>query len=65
MYRVTRLARRERKTMNGDAKKGIALSAIALGVGVALGAVFGNDKTRKSLVDNSKSLFSNYRQKRA
>jgi len=51
--------------MNGDAKKGIALSAIALGVGVALGAVFGNDKTRKSIVDNSKGLFSNYRQKRA
>jgi hypothetical protein len=65
MFRVTKLARRERKTMNGNAKKDIALGAIALGVGVALGAVFGNEKTRKSIVDSSKSLFSNYRQKRA
>jgi hypothetical protein len=51
--------------MNGDTKKEIALGAIALGVGVALGAVFGNEKTRKSVVDNSRNLFSNYRQKRA
>ena len=51
--------------MNGNAKKDIALGAIALGVGVALGAVFGNEKTRRSIVDSSKSLFSNYRQKRA
>jgi len=50
--------------MNGDAKKDIALGAIALGVGVALGAVFGNERTRKSIVDNGKSLFSNYRHKR-
>ena len=59
-----RINRRERKTMNGDAKKDIALGAIALGVGVALGAVFGNERTRKSIVDNGKSLFSNYRHKR-
>ena len=50
--------------MNGDAKKDIALGAIALGVGVVLGAVFGNDRTRKSVIDNGKSLFNNYRQKR-
>jgi hypothetical protein len=50
--------------MNGDAKKDIALGAIALGVGVALGAVFGNDKTRKSIVDNGKTLFNNYQKKR-
>jgi len=65
MSRTTKLRRRERKTMNGDTRKEIAFSAIALGVGVALGAVFGNDRTRKSIVDNSKTLFSNYRHKKA
>jgi hypothetical protein len=64
MYHAVRFARRERKTMNGDTKKNIALGAIALGVGVALGAVFGNDRTRKSIVDNGKSLYSSYRKKR-
>ena len=64
MYQSVRFARRERKTMNGDTKKDIALGAIALGVGVALGVVFGNDKTRKSIVDNGKSLYSSYRKKR-
>ena len=49
--------------MNGDAKKDIALGAIALGVGVALGAVLGNDRTRKSLVDNGKNWLSNNRRK--
>jgi hypothetical protein len=64
MYHSVRFARRERKTMNGDTKKDIALGAIALGVGIALGAVFGNDRTRKSIVDNGKSLYSSYRKKR-
>jgi hypothetical protein len=50
--------------MNGDTKREIALGAIALGVGVALGAVFGNDRSRKSIVDNGKSLLSSYRHKR-
>ena len=50
--------------MNGDTKKDMALGAIAFGVGVALGAVFGNDRTRKSIVDNGKSLYSSYRKKR-
>jgi hypothetical protein len=49
--------------MNGETRKSIALSAVALGVGVALGAVLGNDKTRKSLVDNGKDWFKNHRQK--
>jgi hypothetical protein len=49
--------------MNGETRKSIALSAVALGVGVALGAVLGNDKTRKSLVDNGKTFFNNHRQK--
>jgi hypothetical protein len=51
----------ERKTMNGESKKEIALGVIALGVGVALGAVLGNETTRKSLVDRGKSLFNNRR----
>ncbi len=49
--------------MNGESKKTIALSAVALSVGVALGAVFGNDKSRKYLVDKGKSAFNSYRQK--
>jgi len=49
--------------MNGEAKKNIALSAIALGVGVALGAVLGNQTSRKSLVDKSKNWLNSYRQK--
>jgi len=64
MYHPVGFARRERRTMNGDTKKDIALGAIALGVGVALGVVFGNDRTRKSIVDNGKSLYSSYRKKR-
>ncbi len=47
--------------MNGEAKKDVALGVIALGVGVALGAVLGNDRTRKSLVDKSKNWFNNHR----
>ena len=56
--------RRERRTMNGEAKRNIALGAIALGVGVALGAVLGNETTRKSLVDKGKGWLNNYRRKR-
>jgi hypothetical protein len=41
--------------MNGESKRQIALGAVALGVGVALGAVLGNDATRKSLVEKGKS----------
>jgi len=48
--------------MNGESKKEIALGALALGVGVALGAVIGNDATRKSLVDKSKSWINEYKQ---
>jgi predicted ArsR family transcriptional regulator len=48
--------------MNGESKRDIALSALALGVGVALGAVLGNDATRKSLVDKGKSWINEYRQ---
>ena len=54
--------RREKETMNGESKKEIALGALALGVGVALGAVIGNDATRKSLVDKGKSWINEYRQ---
>lgn len=49
--------------MNGDTKKNIAFGVLALGVGVAVGAVLGNDRTRKSLVDKSKNLFNNRREK--
>jgi len=48
--------------MNGNTKKHLALGAIALGVGVAVGAVLGNDRTRKSLVDKGKNWFNNHRQ---
>jgi hypothetical protein len=48
--------------MNGDAKRSIALGVIALGVGAALGAVLGNDKTRKSIADKGKNWLSNLRQ---
>ena len=51
-----------KQRMNGESKKEIALSALALGVGVALGAVIGNDATRKSLVDKGKSWVNAYRQ---
>jgi hypothetical protein len=54
--------RRERMTMNGEDRKGIALGAIALGVGVALGAVLANEKTRKTLVDKGKGWLGNIRQ---
>lgn len=47
--------------MNGEAKKDVALGVIALGVGVALGAVLGNDRTRKSLADKSKNWFNSHR----
>ena len=49
--------------MNGDAKKNLALGALALGVGVALGAVLGNDKTRQSFVERGKGFLSSRRQK--
>jgi hypothetical protein len=48
--------------MNGESKRDIVLGALALGVGVALGAVIGNDTTRKSLVDKGKSWINEYRQ---
>jgi predicted ArsR family transcriptional regulator len=48
--------------MNGESKREIALSALALGLGVALGAVLGNDTTRKSLVDKGKNWINAYRQ---
>jgi hypothetical protein len=48
--------------MNGETKRAFALGAIALSVGVALGAVLGNDKTRKSLVDKGKNWFNGQRQ---
>lgn len=48
--------------MNGESKREIALGALALGVGVALGAVLGNDVTRKSLVEKGKSWIKDYRQ---
>jgi len=44
--------------MNGEAKREIALGVIALGVGVALGAVLGNESTRKSLLDRGKNWFN-------
>jgi len=53
------LCRRERRIMNGEAKRELALGVVALGVGVALGAVLGNDKTRKSPVDKGKNWFNN------
>jgi hypothetical protein len=49
--------------MNGQSRREIALGAVALGVGVALGAVLGNDATRKSLVERGKSLINEHRQK--
>jgi len=54
--------RRERTAMNGEDRKDIALGAIALSVGVALGAVLANEKTRKTLVDKGKGWLSNIRQ---
>jgi hypothetical protein len=48
--------------MNGESRREIALSALALGVGVALGAVLGNDATRKSLVDKGKNWINAHRQ---
>jgi predicted ArsR family transcriptional regulator len=48
--------------VNGESKREIALSALALGVGVALGAVLGNDVTRKSLVDKGKNWINAYRE---
>lgn len=47
--------------MNGETKKAIALSAVVLCVGVALGAVIGNDNTRKGLVERGKGWFNNRR----
>ena len=49
--------------MNGEVKKDILLGAIALGVGAALGAVLGNDRTRRSLVDSGKKWLKNHRRK--
>jgi hypothetical protein len=48
--------------MNGESKREIALGALALGLGVALGAVLGNDATRKSLVEKGKNWINGYRQ---
>jgi predicted ArsR family transcriptional regulator len=48
--------------VNGQSKREIALGALALGVGVALGAVLGNDVTRKSLVEKGKNWIKDYRQ---
>jgi hypothetical protein len=48
--------------MNGGSRREIALGALALGVGVALGAVIGNDATRKSLVDKGKSWINEHKQ---
>jgi hypothetical protein len=48
--------------VNGESKREIALGALALGVGVALGAVLGNDTTRKSLVEKGKNWIKDYRQ---
>jgi len=53
--------RREKETMNGESRKEIALGALALGVGVALGAVIGNDTTRKTLVDKGKTWINEYK----
>jgi hypothetical protein len=58
----TEACRREEKTTNNNAKKDIAFGVVALGVGAALGAVLGNDSTRKSLVENAKNWFNNHRQ---
>jgi hypothetical protein len=54
--------RREKGTMNGESRREIALGALALGLGVALGAVLGNDATRKSLVEKGKNWINGYRQ---
>jgi thiamine biosynthesis lipoprotein ApbE len=48
--------------MNGNTKKELALGAIALGFGVALGAVLGNERTRKSIVETGKNWLNNHRQ---
>lgn len=53
---------RERGAMNGETKKEIALGVIALGVGVALGAVLGNEQTKNSLIDKGKNWFNSRRQ---
>ena len=63
MFHTDRGQRREIETMNGEAKRQIALSAVALGVGVALGAVLGNEGTRKSLVEKGKNWYNSYRSK--
>lgn len=47
--------------MNGNTKKNLALGALVLGVGLALGAAIGNEKTRNGLVEKGKSWFSNQR----
>jgi hypothetical protein len=65
VHRCTDLShrcRREKATMNGESRREIALGALALGVGVALGAVLGNDATRKSLVDKGKNWINAHRQ---
>ena len=47
--------------MNGNTKKNLALGALVLGVGLAIGAVIGNDKTRNGLVEKGKGWFNNQR----
>ena len=54
--------RRERRTTNNNAKKDIAFGVVALSVGAALGAVLGNESTRKSLVENAKNWLNNHRE---
>jgi hypothetical protein len=62
LYRIQSLSQEGEETVNGESKREIAISALALGVGVALGAVLGNDTTRKTLVDKGKNWIKDYRQ---
>ena len=59
---IQSLSQEGEETVNGESKRDIALGALALGVGVALGAVLGNDTTRKTLVDKGKNWIKDYRQ---
>ena len=47
--------------MDSSTKKNLALGALVLGVGLAFGAVIGNDKTRNGLVEKGKGWFNNQR----
>jgi hypothetical protein len=48
------------KHMNGQTRSAIAM-AVVLGVGVALGAVIGNDKSRSMLTERSRGLLNGQR----